>query len=66
MQTRRGFFGGVFTGVGAIALVGCIDQETWTGIVAPEEVALAPGMRYANILPSRVPAVRLTRAASAH
>jgi hypothetical protein len=66
MQTRRGFFGGMLTGVGAVALVGCIDQPAWSGIVAPEEVALAPGMRYANILPTRVPSVRLTRTLSAH
>ncbi len=68
-QTRRGFLGGVFTGVGAVALVGCVDQQgtaTWTGIVAPEAVAARPGLRYANILPSRVPSVRLTRAAAVH
>ncbi len=60
-QTRRGFFRGVFAGVGGIALVGCIDQAdgtTWPGIVAPEPVELRPGVSYANVLPTRVAAVR--------
>ncbi len=60
-QTRRGFFRGVFAGVGGIAVVGCIDQahgQSWAGIVAPEPVELRPGVSYANVRPARVPAVR--------
>ena len=60
-QTRRGFFRGMFAGVGGVALVGCIDQAdapSWTGIVAPEPVELRPGVSYANVLPAQVPAVR--------
>ncbi len=63
-QTRRGFLGGMFTGVGAIGLVGCVDQPdapTWTGIVDPEPVAAPAGLRYANVLPTQVPAVRQAR-----
>jgi hypothetical protein len=61
MQTRRGFFGGMVTTFGAFALIGCVDEATpdWTGIVAPEPVALQPGMQYANVMPTHVPSVRL-------
>ena len=62
MHTRRGFFGGMVASVGGIALLGCVDQPDqpdWSGIVAPEPVAVRPGVSYANVLPTRVPAVRL-------
>ncbi len=70
-QTRRGFLGGMFTGVGvgAIALSGCVDQPgapAWTGIVDPEPVAARAGLRYANVRPTRVPAVRQARPVLAH
>ncbi len=61
-HTRRGFFGGMVAGIGGIALVGCIDQPDqpeWAGIVAPEPVDVRSGVSYANVLPARVPSVRL-------
>jgi hypothetical protein len=64
MQTRRGFFGGVIATVGASALAACVDNDEWSGIVAPEPAALRPGMRYANILPRSVPVVRRASAAN--
>jgi hypothetical protein len=69
MQDRRTFLGGMFVAVGAVGLVGCIDQPgttAWTGIVAAELVPVRPGMRYANVLPGGVPAVRRARTLAAH
>ncbi len=73
-SSRRGFLNGVLIALGGaaaamspLALVGCAGE---TGGSAPElgdpslqtmaieRVPLKPGMRYANVMPSRVPAVR--------
>jgi hypothetical protein len=69
-QSRRGFLNGLLPVVGgaavASALAGCVadgEQEAVGGSqlrrMASRPVQLRPGMRYLNVMPRTVPAVRL-------
>ena len=72
---RRGFLKALLLSAGGVAvavLPGCRaeaspDARAWTGAVEGESVPVRvqPGLRYANTLPSRVPAVRRLSAQAA-